>query len=129
MEKMELIPTGAQVPVGCASLRLATAIDILCKDKHGKYSLVENKHGYASYVDDSSGQMAAPLSTHNNSPANQFQVQLALTQFLFKTSYPHKQLGSSYIIRHHAQGVEVEPLKPWALRSQCAMISAIAKRR
>lgn len=78
------IPVSAQLPVGCKELRLATKIDLVCKDMEGRIILVELKCGFDDYFDvHNQGFMSYPFNELPTSCRHKTVLQLLLTTYLF----------------------------------------------
>lgn len=106
-------PIGSQVIVGCSELRVATRIDVVCKNTNGDIILLEIKNGY-SYYSEANAMMKQVYTDRNNSPLNQHQLQLFLNQILYKKTHPHHKIANSYICRFQPGMVDVHPLAAWA---------------
>lgn len=113
-EKKGWVPTASQVTVGCATLRVATRIDVVCKDTSGNVVLLEIKRGY-SYCAEASHMMNAPFTDRNNCPKNQFQLQLLLNRELYRRTYQQRVIGGCYVCRFEEDQVNIYPLEAWAV--------------
>jgi len=99
LARLHLQPYATQVPVGCCFLRLATKIDMICHDSHGRKVLIELKTGYDNNFWTPDGQMNPPLQHVSACFGNQALLQLMTTTilFLFHKSQAD-QYGGSYVI-------------------------------
>lgn len=88
-------PVDAQVPCSDYRRGISTAVDLVCADpEHPRARiLVEIKCGFQTYAYKYCGMMRAPFHQINDCPANQFQVQLALTRGLYIREYPRHLLS------------------------------------
>jgi len=124
--EQQWIPVSAQLPVGCLHLRLATKIDLLCRDSDGKIILVELKCGFDDYFDvHNQGFMNYPFQHIPTSFRNKAILQLMITTyFYFHTRHRFHQYpyGGSYLL--HVFEAEdcslrhtLKPLPFWAFAS------------
>ncbi len=96
LEEKGWIPIKAQVPVGCADLKLATRIDFICQDtKTGQEILIELKCGYGSYWSETrkDQHFRKPFSILPVTLCNQALLQLCFTRYLY-THTEHQTLDS-----------------------------------
>jgi hypothetical protein len=122
----EWIPVCAQLPVGCKELRLATKIDLLCRDAQGKIIIIELKCGFDDYFEvHNQGNMSYPLQHVPTSFRNKSILQLLLsTYFFFHTEHRFNRytFGGSYLLHVYESpnGTlmhTLEPLPFWAFSS------------
>lgn len=108
-------PVASQLLVGCQRLRLATRLDVLCRDRTGAYLVLELKVGYPHW-DMGTGWMLAPFASRTNCQLNSAQVQLAIGLRLFQDRFPQLALATppAYLIRLHRTQADVYPVAPWA---------------
>lgn len=134
MRVYEWTPISTQVPVRHDTLRIGTMVDVLCKDKHNNYKLLELKTGFESYYDTSSGRkLSSPFDHKSDCPRNQHQLQLAATEHMYRMTHKDHRMSQSIILRFHSSGVEIVPLDEWCtgrlmferLRSQINKTSAV----
>ena len=119
MEALKLRPVGSQVPVMHShnGHRYATAVDVVCVNKHGEHVLIENKCGFTGYYSNCTNtMMKAPLDALTDSLANQHQMQLAATREMYHQQFPDHLLGTCLIVHIEGSKVSTYPLKAWALR-------------
>ena len=112
MQREQLQPVAADVPCGSGHARLGTAVDIVAVRAHDPEALVllELKCGFMRYLHKYQGLMCAPYERFHDCPLNQFHLQLALTEVLFRRTYPRAKLGVPLIINVHPGGCDVYPL-------------------
>lgn len=127
-DKKQWVPVASQLTVGCATLRCATRIDVVCKDTHGNTVLLEIKRGY-SYLNEASHMMNAPFTDRNNCPKNQHQLQLLLNRELYRRTYPQRVIGGCYVCRFEEDNVTIYPLEAWATSKLEAFLRAIEQRQ
>ena len=100
--RMKWLPIKCEFAVCDESIRVGTAIDMICVDpSNGNLIFIEFKTGYASYFENNDGQMKRCLSFMKNSPLNWANVQLVSSVMMLLKYYPHIPLShtSSYVIR------------------------------
>lgn len=93
----------------------ATAVDVVCIDKHGEYTIIEVKCGFTGYYKRCTKHvMSAPLNGLTDSLKNQHQLQLAANVQMYKKKYPDRTVSRALIL--HIEGTQVSQysLKPWA---------------
>lgn len=80
----QLIPIFAQLPVGFQDIRLATMIDLVCRDLKGRIILVELKCGFDDYFHvTNQGNMLKPLQSVPASFQNKAWLQLWLSTHMY----------------------------------------------
>lgn len=98
----ELVPIYAQLPVGDQDLRVATMVDLVCRDMAGRIVLVELKCGFDDYFHvPNQGHMLAPLNHVEASFRNKAWLQLWLTtEFYQHTEHQFHQYkyATSYLL-------------------------------
>ena len=95
-------PIQCEFKVGDVTMRLATAIDVICVDPaNGRLVFIELKTGHTDYFENSDGYMSKCLSFMRNSPLNWANVQLTASVQLLLRQNPQIRLAetSSYVIR------------------------------
>jgi len=135
LTKLELRPVDTQTVVGDIETGFATAVDILCVDKHGEPCLVEQKCGFAGYYERSNDQMLHELAEYSNAPLNQHQLQLSLTAWLFYKTFGIR-VKKAFVIRIVDTGVFFHELQqkflnlaPVALRRMRGVVHAKSPKR
>lgn len=135
LHKLKLVPIATQVVVGDVKNRFGTAIDILCLDTRGDLCVVEQKCGFAGYHDAGNGYMLYEFSKYRNSPFYQHQMQLALTAWLFYTSFG-LQLRRALVVRVVDEGVHLHELaqefldiSPAAISRMCSSRDAVCNKK
>lgn len=102
LTEAELVPIYAQLPVGDEALRVATMVDLVCRDMEGRIVLVELKCGFDDYFHvPNQGHMLAPLQNVEASFRNKAWLQLWLTtEFYHHTAHQFHQYtyASSYLL-------------------------------
>lgn len=83
LEKNGLRPIRCEYAVASEANRLATAVDIVCRDREDKLHLIEVKTGMSNCWRKPQHNMQPPLQELTDCPMNQALVQLALTYRLF----------------------------------------------
>jgi hypothetical protein len=99
-------PVTAQLALGCQALRLATKLDLLCRDGQGRLILIELKCGFDDYFYvHNQGLMQAPYSGIPISFHTKACLQLLLTTWLFfhsqhtySAALRTSGLGGSYLL-------------------------------
>lgn len=130
--RLGLVGVATQVPVCDPSLRIATAVDLLCRHRAtGTWVVCEIKCGFNGTVnEDATGQMREPLAQVTNCPRNQHQLQLACTESMLmrQQSSSFRRLGrfQSCVIRAGDDGVHFEKLEDWARRAVPQVMREIA---
>lgn len=83
------------------SVRMASAIDLLCVDRRGRLVLIEMKNGGDNTFFDSNDTLKAPhqLRHRGNSQFVQACLQLALYRQMIVDHYPHVPLGKCYVVQ------------------------------
>ena len=107
MSKLGLVPIAGQVPVFDDDIMIATAVDMVCYSKKTRGTvLCEIKCGWngAGAYKQASGRMHSAMHGFDNSPANQHQIQLAMTHYLFGVTFG-TNLHESYVVRVADKGV------------------------
>ena len=89
-------PVKAQVVVGHDRALVGTAVDLLVRDKRGRFVVVEIKCGGEGYLTKSAGALEAPLQTVPNCTLFHYILQLLITQLLFKRVY--KKHSLAYVV-------------------------------
>lgn len=134
-EHKGLRPVRANIPVGCAALRLGTAIDSLWQcDKTGDYVLIEMEVTDGRLYEFGNDELRPPYNGILNSPLNRKQLQLGWTLWLARKSLAVAipQLGRALVLRLEARafnpltygyGQEEEvatcyPLQDWVLETR-----------
>lgn len=110
-------PLEAQVAVGIASARLATAFDLLCQNHRRELVLIEVKTGFEGYWDKSNGQKLEPKAVSHvvSSPKTHAIIQAETTARYLEAT---RNIGVDhvYVVRSYAEGCERivvrEPKKP-----------------
>ncbi len=105
--KLGLVPIGGQVPVYDDDLMIATAADLVCYSKKNNcLVLCEIKCGWngSGAYKKASGRMHSAMSAFDNSPANQHQIQLGMTHYLFGVTFGTTS-HESYVVRCADRGV------------------------
>ena len=113
--KQNLLPIGQQVPVMCSSLRLGTAVDIVCVDRNnpdGKHVvIVELKTGFKT-KDIGNGYMRGPFRKVRNSAMNQHIKQVQLTTIMFAETFRWTKVIRSIVIVVNENGILVLDAPP-----------------
>jgi len=86
-----LTPLWSQKVVGWMEARIATCIDLICRDTSNTYVIVELKYGCA-YRECSTGKLLRHVIAHDDSLLHQHQLQLLLTRVLFEKTYGFRPL-------------------------------------
>jgi hypothetical protein len=123
------VPVAAQYPVFSDKLRIATALDLLCRDENNKLILVElkcSKHSTPEPYQLAHGYMAAPLRKVPRSYKNNHLLQLLLSQQLLVKSTGIKP-DAAYVVRVGADDVWVYALEEakWCKRLASAAWRAL----
>jgi hypothetical protein len=116
--RTNLVPIASQVPVGCLQMRVATPIDVVCRDSQRRHVVVEIKTGFAGYYHRHTGipmKHLAPAVA--DSAANQHQLQLLLNLQLYRITFPAHRVANPVVLRVDALGVDVLPLQDWAKKA------------
>ena len=115
--EMKLDLLAVDLPVGSADLRLATAVDLVCrsadeKEKETLITLVEVKCGFDSHVDKDTGHMLrGPVPELPDSPENQHQMQLLFSWLLFYNNFPAEAAEArAVVVRVARSDTHVDPL-------------------
>ncbi len=124
LDAWKLTPIEAQIPVGNASFRIGTAVDLLCRHEKGHKVVIEVKTGFDRYYRRFSGMLKPPFQKQDNSPRNQHQLQLAFSAQLYSSQV--KEAVSAYVVRIHRTGESVYPLDKWAKEKIADAFKAIA---
>lgn len=125
--KLNLSPEECQVGVGCASLKVATAVDLVCTDVHNRKVIIEIKTGFMHYYHrHTSTHMNVLTPKTTDSPYHQHMLQLLLTYQLYRTTFPSSKMGGAYVMRVDAVGVDILPLCD-AVKSNAAKIFAAVR--
>jgi hypothetical protein len=118
LRKLKLKPIRAQVPVKRTSKNgkaYATGVDVVCKNAHGQYVLVECKSGFTGYYRNCTQyRMKAPLQAFTDCQANQHQIQLAATREAYRETFPSHDLAPPIILHVEGTKVTLHALKQWA---------------
>lgn len=112
MKSQKWIPVAAQIPVGNATLRLGTAIDVLCTTQgRGRPLIVlEIKCGFDRYYLHHTGTpMSRPFHQLDDSCYHQHQLQLMATAWLLEQC-PETIKSQAFVLRAHRSGVTAYPL-------------------
>lgn len=129
-------PLASQVAVRSPDDGVATAADLLCRYAPGTEQrgspfpkrpkrvrecdapavVVEVKIGFSGYASVGGRYMRAPFQGRTDSPANQHQIQLALTVHMLELAC-RKRIPQAYVVRAEKSGVYVIPLADWARRA------------
>lgn len=130
MHMHQLRPIASQLNVGHELLRVGTAVDLVCRDKHNTLVLVEIKCGFDSYYyHHTEHNMEPPFQDQDDSPHNQHQIQLALTMVLFcRTRNIPMTNVRGIVMRSMSAGVTIHHLAQWARSRVLDMQTAIASR-
>ena len=129
MDDLGLRPVCAQTIVGCDDLKIATQIDHLwVNPETQKLTLVELKTWNKITYFKSTGKMHKPFNKRRNHPANQHQLQLALTLYLLQKTFDI-QVDEAMVVRVGLDGVTPYPLKRWAMHHKAVneMLSRVQK--
>ena len=98
-----LKPVYSHLVVGCCDLRLATCLDLLCRDITGNLVVVLLKYGYDDYYDvQNQGHMKAPFDDVPSSFLNRHLVELLVAIWLFNHSnhiFSNERIDSGRILR------------------------------
>jgi hypothetical protein len=126
--QLGLRPLQAQVPVASPLLRLATAVDQVWFDATtGQMVVIELKvtdtDGY--HVADSN--MLYPLQTVVNSCHNQYQLQLLLTDHMFRCTFGIDNTRA-LLVRVTPTGVHTTPLDEWCIKYQSVVLEKLQHR-
>lgn len=115
MDRLQIRPIQAQLPVGAEADRYATAVDVVCRNEVGEIIIIEVKCGFTGYYSCCTNKhMKAPLQRQTDSLANQHQIQLAATVELYKHAHPEEIINTCFILHIQENKVSCYPLKPWA---------------
>jgi hypothetical protein len=129
--KLKWRPLASQVTVGSTMHRAATRVDLVCRDEQDRFILLEIKCGYPNWYKACS-LMEGEFPNRNDCPANQAQVQLALTHWMFCCTYPQllqkPQALKAFVVKLNRQTVDVFPLESWALAGVGRLVPRLAHR-
>lgn len=120
-------PVSSQVPVGSSIYKVATAVDVVCKDNSGNIVLLEVKLGY-SYNREGNAMMKHPYIHRRNSPLNQHYLQVLLTRELYRCTYPNQLISQCYICRFESEFVDTYPLPSWVTDTTSEFLRVIQYR-
>lgn len=129
LTKMKLSPVQGQVVVAIPEWRLATAVDLLCKNEHGHTVIVEIKTGYETYYHRHTSKPMNCLlpATINDCPANQHQLQLLMTREMYRHSSCDMGPLPSYIFHLRCAGIDIIPLQNWAICNRLRIFNALSQ--
>lgn len=135
-------PVDAQVPCGAESVRVGTAVDLVCRPRRSRslrqVVLIELKCGFRKYLRRYAGHMNAPYTQINDSPFYQHQLQLNLTRLLFEHTFPQHRVVACALLQVHEEGVvfhapcpRVRALNPelWSVLRRTRTTAAVAARQ
>jgi hypothetical protein len=98
-----LVPVYSNLAVGCCDLRLATCLDLLCRDATGNLVVVLFKYGYGNYYEvQNQGYMQAPFEAIPVSFVNRHLIELLVSIWLFNHNCPlliPEKINSGRVIR------------------------------
>jgi hypothetical protein len=124
-------PIATQVTVGSTKHRTATRVDVVCRDKRNRMVLLELKCGYPNWYH-ACALLEPEYPTRNDCPANQAQVQLALTRWMFICTYPvflqHPMQLQAFVVKLNRHEADVFPLEPWAMQGTDRLIPRLLHR-
>lgn len=126
--RTRLEPWRAQYAVGNNYLKLATAVDLLCRYINPVTQrpigngdvVIEIKTGYASYYRSHTRfHLRPPFDTQTDCPKNQHQIQLAVTVWLYQNERLRitgvvPEICAAMVIQVHESGIAVYPNEQWA---------------
>ena len=106
LEQWQLAPVATQLCVADGNTRIATAVDLICRDRAGDAVAIELKCGYDGTILTAKGEFPAPLNGVPNSPLNQHFLQLATTLHLLhvQTKTPGL-IRTAYVVQVTADNV------------------------
>lgn len=95
-----LVPIDSQVAVGCVYMRIATKIDILCKNSKNQFCIIELKCGYDSYWNTfTKEKFVEPFQNVQMTCENQSYLQLLFTTYFYiHNKLPSEEYGTSYLL-------------------------------
>ncbi len=112
-QKWGWAPLEAQGIVGIPERRLATAFDLLMKNKKGEKVLVEVKSGFTGTFTESRDQkMEKPLEKVDSHSLNHALLQASVTAAYF-ASYREEEVKHVYVVRVNEEGCERFAPPPW----------------
>jgi hypothetical protein len=126
--QLGLRPVQAQVPVADPLLRLATSIDQVWFDTTTRQMVVielkvTDTNGYHS----AGGKMLHPLHTVVNSCHNQYQLQLLLTDHMFRCTFGFLNTRA-LLVRVTPSGVHTTTLDEWCINYQSIILDKLRYR-
>jgi len=122
---VNLKPVSTQTIVGCSILKVATAVDLVCKDLQGRVVIVEIKTGFMHYYRRFRGYMNVLTPSVTDCPYHQHQLQLLLTYQLYRSTFPSHKMGNAFVIRVDAIGVDILPLCDVVKNNASRIFSAV----
>jgi hypothetical protein len=128
LDVLGLDPVATQTKVGDRGERLATAVDLVARDrKTDRVVLIELKCGFNNYMDTSTGRMKHELKAYPNSPRFQHQLQLAVTTELFVRTFGIRP-KTAYVLTANDHGVAYHELEESFRRAAPAVMARVADR-
>lgn len=88
LRQLGLAPLAAQVAVRNSRLGIGTACDLVCVDAARQAVVVELKACRSSTLSRSCGPMRAPFQHFDDSPLNQYFLQLCATRDMYRATFP-----------------------------------------
>ena len=115
IEKLKLKPVRTQVVVAaeCASGPIAHAIDVVCINSKGDYTLLEIKSGFTGYLKNCTGFMQKPLQQLTDCPENQHQLQLCASKEMYENTFPDHNLTTSILLQIEGDKVTMTKEAKW----------------
>lgn len=129
MRRTKLTPVDAQVPVASSELRIATACDVVCyHNDSNHYQVLELKTGHQSYYFKCTTRgMSYPFRSQTDCVFNQNQLQLWLTNTLYKHTYPTQLVMPPMLVRMYPEGVDTYGLTSWVVQHAAEALKELAK--
>ena len=90
MARLGLSPVATQVKVASPTTDVATACDVVARNVHGEFLVIEVKTGHWDYLNRSNSPFKTITPPLPNSTRNQHLLQLALTHHLFVLTHQRK---------------------------------------
>jgi hypothetical protein len=127
--QLGLRPLQAQVPVADPLLRLATAVDQIWFDgTTGQIVVIELKVTDTDGYHSAGSNMLRPLQTVVNSCHNQYQLQLLLTDHMFRRTFGLDNT-MALLVRVTTSGIHTTTLDEWCIEYKSAILEKLQHRR
>jgi hypothetical protein len=119
-----LIPIQAQVRVASVTHGIQTDIDQIWRDPvTNRIYIIELKKYNTDFYSAYNTYMDRPFTNKVNSSQNQHQIQLGISMWLFKQSYPEYQHVKGLVVRVDQTGIFTYPIQSWVTKQMKVVVT------